>query len=98
MTGAGDEHLGRRDSTSGRVGELSRSLLGASLVDGCCWLSRRTLGRPWEYRDDFGALHNDVHWQREAVSECDDARPQRESRWEVPCRRCEIRSPGRFWS
>jgi hypothetical protein len=57
-------------------------LLWASLVDGCCWLSRRIRGHPWEYRADFGALHSDVHWQREAVPECDDARPQREPLWE----------------
>ena len=68
--------------TSGRVGELRPWLLGAALVDGWWWLSRRIKGRPWPHRDDFGALHSDDHWQREAVPEYDDARPQREPLWE----------------
>ena len=70
-------------ASAARDAARGRGCCRASLVDGCRWLSRRILGRPWEYRDDFGALHNDVHWQREAAPECDDARPQRESRWEV---------------
>jgi len=68
--------------TSGRVGELGPWLLGAALVDGWWWLSRRIRGRPWPHCDDFGALHSDDHWQREAVPESDDARPQREPLWE----------------
>jgi hypothetical protein len=68
--------------TSGRAGELRPCLLGAALVDGWWWLSRRIRGRPWPHRDDFGALHGDDHWQGEAVPECDDARPEREPLWE----------------
>ena len=75
---------GERKRTSLRPPETRpRSwLLPASLVDGCWWLSGRIRRRPWEYHDDFGALHSDVHWQREAVPECDDARPKRGAPWE----------------
>ena len=75
-------HAVEAAGASGRVGELRPWLLGAALVDGWWWLSGRMPGRPWEYRDDFGALHSDDHWQREAVLECDDSRPQREPLWE----------------